>query len=202
MKTDVNTREIARTSRLVSLLTGYPIQPNKAIVGANAFAHESGIHQHGVLMERTTYEHMDPVELGYAGSRIVLGKHSGRHAVADALQKLGFDLSREELDKAFARSRSWPTASPASPTSTWRRWSPARSWPTTPPGGSSAPGGRGHGVSPTATVRLSHDAGVIEESAIGDGMVDAACAAIAKAVGVDAKLVEFHVSAVSAAPTR
>src|SRR5215218_414497 len=197
-KTDVNTREIARTSRLVSLLTGYPIQPNKAIVGANAFAHESGIHQHGVLMERTTYEHMDPVELGYAGSRIVLGKHSGRHAVADALQKLGFDLSREELDKAFARFKELADRKPRitdvdlealvagevlADDAAWRFV------------GLQVAGGTV--MSPTATVRLSHDAGVVEQSAIGDGMVDAACAAIAAATGVDAKLVEFHVSAVS-----
>jgi 2-isopropylmalate synthase len=197
-KTDVNTREIARTSRLVSLLTGYPIQPNKAIVGANAFAHESGIHQHGVLMERTTYEHMDPVELGYAGSRIVLGKHSGRHAVADALRKLGFDLSREELDKAFTRFKELADRKPRitdvdlealvagevlADDDAYRFV------------GLQVAGGTV--MSPTATVRLSHDSGVVEQSAIGDGMVDAACAAIAKAVGVDAKLVEFHVSAVS-----
>jgi 2-isopropylmalate synthase len=198
VQTQVNTREIARTSRLVSLLTGYPIQPNKAIVGANAFAHESGIHQHGVLMERTTYEHMDPVELGYAGSRIVLGKHSGRHAVADALRKLGFDLSREELDKAFTRFKELADRKPRitdvdlealvagevlADDAAYRFV------------GLQVAGGTV--MSPTATVRLSHDAGVVEESAIGDGMVDAACAAIAKAVGVDARLVEFHVSAVT-----
>src|SRR5439155_884657 len=81
-------REVARTSRLVSMLTGYPVQPNKAVVGANAFAHESGIHQHGVLSNRATYEIMDPTEIGFEGSKIVLGKHSGRHAFADALAKL------------------------------------------------------------------------------------------------------------------
>jgi 2-isopropylmalate synthase len=195
--TGVNTREIARTSRLVSLLTGYPIQPNKAIVGANAFAHESGIHQHGVLMERTTYEHMDPRELGFAGSRIVLGKHSGRHAVADALHKLGFDLDREELDKAFLRFKELADRKPRitdvdlealvagevlADEAAYRFV------------GLQVAGGTV--MSPTATVRLSHDQGVVEESAVGDGMVDAACAAIAKAVKVDAKLVEFHVAAV------
>ena len=190
VQTGVNTREIARTSRLVSLLTGYPIQPNKAIVGANAFAHESGIHQHGVLMERTTYEHMDPVELGYAGSRIVLGKHSGRHAVADALRKLGFGLSREELDKAFTRFKELADRKP--------RITDVDLEPDEPPGGVVGLQVAGGTVmSPTATVRLSHDAGVVEQSAIGDGMVDAACAAIAKAVGVEARLLEFHVSAVS-----
>src|SRR5437870_3331519 len=96
-------REIARTSRLVSMLTGYPVQPNKAVVGANAFAHESGIHQHGVLMNRATYEIMDPVEIGLDGNRIVLGKHSGRHAFADAVAKLGLQLSADALNRAFAR---------------------------------------------------------------------------------------------------
>ena len=79
--TGVNTREIARTSRLVSRLTGYPVQPNKAIVGRNAFAHESGIHQDGVLKERTTYEIMDATTVGLDANQLVLGKHSGRHAL-------------------------------------------------------------------------------------------------------------------------
>src|SRR3989440_5137506 len=96
-------REIARTSRLVSMLTGYPVQPNKAVVGANAFAHESGIHQHGVLMNRATYEIMDPVEIGLDGNRIVLGKHSGRHAFGETLARLGFDLERDALDRVFVR---------------------------------------------------------------------------------------------------
>jgi 2-isopropylmalate synthase len=76
---DVNTEELARTSRLVSRLTGYPVQYNKAVVGRNAFAHESGIHQHGVLSDRSTYEIMDPVEIGLEGNQLVLGTHSGRH---------------------------------------------------------------------------------------------------------------------------
>src|SRR5438094_1300453 len=87
--TQLNLREIIRTSRLVSALTGYSVQPNKAVVGASAFAHESGIHQHGVLMNRATYEIMDPTEIGLEGNRLVLGKHSGRHAFADALAKSG-----------------------------------------------------------------------------------------------------------------
>src|SRR5213596_3543125 len=96
-------REIARTSRLVSMLTGYPVQPNKAVVGANAFAHESGIHQHGVLSNRETYEIMNPEEIGFEGSKIVLGKHSGRHAFSDAMAKLGLQLEAEALNRAFAR---------------------------------------------------------------------------------------------------
>src|SRR2546430_5660112 len=101
--TGINTREIARTSRLVSRLTGYPVQPNKAIVGRNAFAHESGIHQPGVLAERTTYEIIDASKVGQKGSQIVLGKHSGRHAFAAELEKMGLSLQGDALNSAFAR---------------------------------------------------------------------------------------------------
>jgi 2-isopropylmalate synthase len=100
----VNAREIARTSRLVSRLTGYPVQPNKAIVGRNAFAHESGIHQDGVLKERTTYEIMEASSVGADDvSSIVLGKHSGRHALKSALEELGFQVSGQTLNTAFKR---------------------------------------------------------------------------------------------------
>jgi 2-isopropylmalate synthase len=97
------TREIARTSRMVSRLTGYAVQPNKAIIGRNAFAHESGIHQDGVLKERTTYEIMDATTVGLEANSIVLGKHSGRHALAQALSELGFELSGQALNTAFKR---------------------------------------------------------------------------------------------------
>jgi 2-isopropylmalate synthase len=102
--TGVNTRELARTSRLVSRLTGYPVQPNKAVVGRNAFAHESGIHQDGVLKERTTYEIMEAASVGADDvSSIVLGKHSGRHALKSALEELGFQVSGQTLNTAFKR---------------------------------------------------------------------------------------------------
>src|ERR1700684_3371876 len=101
--TEAVTREIARTSRLVSRLTGYSVQPNKAIVGRNAFAHESGIHQDGVLKERTTYEIMDATTVGLDANSIVLGKHSGRHALAQALSELGFEVSGQTLNTAFKR---------------------------------------------------------------------------------------------------
>jgi 2-isopropylmalate synthase len=101
--TGVETTEIARTSRLVSTLTGYVIQRNKAIVGRNAFAHEAGIHQHGVLSNPLTYEIMDATSVGLKGNSIVLGKHSGRHALDHALKELGYELDRDELNAAFAR---------------------------------------------------------------------------------------------------
>ena len=103
LTTGVNTRELARTSRMVSRLTGYAIQPNKAVVGRNAFAHESGIHQDGVLKERTTYEIMDATEVGLESNSIVLGKHSGRHALRDALEQLGFKVEGNALNAAFKR---------------------------------------------------------------------------------------------------
>jgi 2-isopropylmalate synthase len=103
LSTGVNSRELARTSRMVSRLTGYPVQPNKAVVGRNAFAHESGIHQDGVLKERTTYEIMDATEVGLESNSIVLGKHSGRHALRDALEQLGFQVEGNALNAAFKR---------------------------------------------------------------------------------------------------
>ncbi len=103
LHTGAVTGEIARTSRLVSRLTGYAVQPNKAIIGRNAFAHESGIHQDGVLKERTTYEIMDATTIGLDANSIVLGKHSGRHALQQALSELGFELSGQNLNTAFKR---------------------------------------------------------------------------------------------------
>ena len=101
--TGIDTTEIARTSRLVSRLTGYPVQPNKAIVGRNAFAHEAGIHQDGVLKERRTYEIMDATTVGLKSNAIVLGKHSGRHALRAALEEMGFKVDGQALNTAFKR---------------------------------------------------------------------------------------------------
>ncbi|HWF32554.1 MAG TPA: alpha-isopropylmalate synthase regulatory domain-containing protein, partial [Solirubrobacteraceae bacterium] len=101
--TGIETTEIARTSRLVSRLTGYQVQPNKAIVGRNAFAHEAGIHQDGVLKERTTYEIMDARTVGLNSNSLVLGKHSGRHALSEALKEMGFQIDGQALNTAFKR---------------------------------------------------------------------------------------------------
>src|SRR3954453_17248822 len=101
--TGVDTREIARTSRMVSRLTGYQVQPNKAIVGRNAFAHESGIHQDGVLKERSTYEIMDARTIGLGMNSLVLGTRSGRHALRDALAQLGYEVDGQALNQAFKR---------------------------------------------------------------------------------------------------
>lgn len=103
LKCGVKTEHIYRTSRLVSTLSGVAIQPNKAIVGDNAFAHESGIHQDGMLKEASTYEIMRPESIGLTQSKLVLGKHSGRHAIRTKLEELGYKLSSEEMDKAYQR---------------------------------------------------------------------------------------------------
>ena len=101
--TDINTKEIYRTSRMVSDLTGLQVQRNKAIVGGNAFAHEAGIHQHGVISDKSTYEIMKADEVGWTGDNLVLGKHSGKHAVEAILGKRGYDLDDEQIAKVIQR---------------------------------------------------------------------------------------------------
>ena len=103
VETTVRSEELARTSRMVASLTGYPVQYNKAIIGRNAFAHEAGIHQHGVLEDRETYEIIDASAVGQEAAQIVLGKHSGRHAFADSLDKMGLHVQGDALNQAFAR---------------------------------------------------------------------------------------------------
>jgi 2-isopropylmalate synthase len=102
-ETRVNAAELVPTSKLVAAFTGLAVQANKAVVGVNAFAHEAGIHQDGVIKERTTYEIMRPADVGWTDTRLVLGKHSGRHGLAFRLSQLGFDLDREALDAAYRR---------------------------------------------------------------------------------------------------
>lgn len=194
----VDTTEIARTSRLVSMLTGYPVPPNKAIVGANAFAHEAGIHQHGVMVERTTYEIMDPKDVGLDGSRIVLGKHSGRHAFVKALEDLGFNLDRDDVAKAFTRFKQLAdrkiriTDVDLEAIVAEEIGFDAEEFELV-----SIQVAGGTHLSPTATVRLRRAEQMIDESAIGDGMIDAACGAIQRATGVEARLESFNVSSVT-----
>jgi 2-isopropylmalate synthase len=196
----VNTREIARTSRMVSLLTGYPVQPNKAIVGANAFAHESGIHQHGVLQDRQTYEIMNAEEIGYEGGQIVLGKHSGRHAFSAELEKMGYELTKEELQRAFERFKELAdrkiqiSDSDIEAIVADEMRTAGDLWDLA---GFEVKGGTG--MESRATVKIkTPDGEVVEESATGDGMIDAACGAVGRATGVDATLVSFSVGAVTA----
>jgi 2-isopropylmalate synthase len=103
LRTGIDPSQLVRTSRLVATVTGFPVPPNKPIVGANAFAHESGIHQDGMLKNAATYEIMQPETVGAGGTQLVLGKHSGRHAFAKRLEELGYLLGDKQLDEAFAR---------------------------------------------------------------------------------------------------
>jgi 2-isopropylmalate synthase len=198
VETSVNTTEIARASRLVSRLTGYVVQPNKAVVGRNAFAHESGIHQHGVLVERRTYEIMDAEAVGQEGSKIVLGKHSGRHAFSDTLEKMGLRLQGDALNNAFRRFKELADrkveltdadleAIVAEELGSVEEVFRLESLEVS--------GGTEH--SPQAVVRLRREAEIVEAKAEGDGMIDAACSAIREATGVSGQLVDFQVSSVT-----
>jgi 2-isopropylmalate synthase len=103
LTTNINTKQIYKTSQLVSRLTGFVVQPNKAVVGANAFSHEAGVHVDGVLKERKTYEIMTPESIGLSSSRMVLGRHTGRHGFADHCKKLGYKLAKDELEQAYQK---------------------------------------------------------------------------------------------------
>ena len=101
--TGIKSEYIHQASRLLTQITGIPVQPNKAIVGANAFAHESGIHQDGLIKEKTTYEIMTPQSVGISETNIVLGKHSGRHAIANRLKEIGYEMADEQINRVFVR---------------------------------------------------------------------------------------------------
>jgi 2-isopropylmalate synthase len=199
LTTGVHTREIARTSRLVSRLTGYQVQPNKAIVGRNAFAHEAGIHQDGVLKERTTYEIMDATTIGLETNSIVLGKHSGRHALRKALEELGFEVDGGALNSAFKRfkeiadkKKKVTALDLEALVSDEMRQSPsayAIDWFEIEASSTRAP---------LAQVKVSLPGGeVVEGSFTGDGPIDAFFSAINAATGREARLKEYHVSAVT-----
>jgi 2-isopropylmalate synthase len=199
LDTNVNTRELARTSRLVSRLTGYPVQPNKAIVGRNAFAHESGIHQDGVLKERSTYEIMDATTVGLSSNSIVLGKHSGRHALRQALEEMGFAIDGQALNTAFKRfkeiadKKKTVTAMDleALVADELREEIPgyALEWFEVEASSRRPPHAR-------VAVRLPDDS-VAEGSFTGDGPIDAVLAAVNVAAGVDPKLSDFKIGAVT-----
>jgi 2-isopropylmalate synthase len=197
--TGVRTEELARASRMVSRLTGYPVQYNKAVVGRNAFAHEAGIHQHGVLEDPATYEIMDAGAVGQEAAQIVLGKHSGRHAFADSLEKMGLHLQGDALNQAFVRFKELADrkvqiteadleaiVAEELGIGVVQKYSVVSLEV------------RGGTVStPEATVVLSNGDGKVEGTAEGNGMVDAAIAAIAAATGVSGTLTDFNVSSVT-----
>lgn len=199
LDTAIKSEELARTSRLVSRLTGYAVQYNKAVVGRNAFAHEAGIHQHGVLEERTTYEIMDPAAVGQGESKIVLGKHSGRHAFADTLAKMGYDVHGDALNQVFTRFKELAdrkvnlteedlealVAEEVGDTARYRYQLVSVDCH----GGTSS--------TPTATLVLEMDGEQVEGTATGDGMVEAACTVIKQITGVEGRLTDYAVTSVT-----
>jgi 2-isopropylmalate synthase len=196
---NVRTEELARTSRLVSRLTGYSVQHNKAVVGRNAFAHESGIHQHGVLADRETYEIIDAAAVGQEAAQIVLGKHSGRHAFADTLEKMGLRLQGDALNQAFTRFKELAdrkveiTEADLEAIVAEELGAGAVNRfelvDLVVHGGTSS--------TPTAKVVLADGSGKVDAEATGNGMVDAACSAIAAASGVHGRVLDFKVSSVT-----
>ncbi len=198
-KTAIRTEEIYRTSKLVSKLTGMKVQPNKAIVGQNAFAHESGIHQDGVLKERLTYEIMNPELIGRSLDTIVLGKHSGRHAFRDTLTSLGYELSEEETNRVFRRFKIL-TDRKQELTDKDLRAIVEEEILRVPEVYRLAylHISSGTTVVPTATIGLEKDGKKVDEAACGDGPVDAIYRAIDKITGCQCTLVSYAIDALTA----
>ena len=199
IETGIRTSEIYPSSRLLSSITGVQVQPNKAIVGDNAFAHEAGIHQDGVLKAAITYEIMTPESIGRASNELVLGKHSGRHAFRDRLAELGFAIEGEEFERAFKRFKDLADAKKVifnedleaivadSVTAVGDRFGFVSLMLSC---GSDAP--------PRAAVRLDVDGVAAEREATGVGPVDAIFRAIAELTETDSELIRYQVHAVTA----
>ncbi len=199
LTTNIDTTQIYKTSRLVSELTGFPVQPNKAIVGANAFAHESGIHQDGVIKMPITYEIMDPRTVGIPASSLVLGKLSGRHAFMERLAELGYSLSDNEFNRVFSlfkeladkkkivADRDIESLIAEEQRTVSETYHLDRIQVSC--------GDRGI---PTAAVRLiAPDGQVLADAALGTGPVDAVCKAINRLIRVPNELTEFSVKSVT-----
>lgn len=196
--TRINPEHIYATSRLVSKITGMPVQPNKAVVGANAFAHESGIHQDGILKEKLTYEIMTPESVGIPKSMIVLGKLSGRHAFRERLRELGYRLSRTDLERAFNRFKQLADKKREiydediesivveeilrMP----RRFKLVYINVVA-----------GNVTVPTATVQMEVDGKLLQEAGFGDGPVDATFKTIKKITRTKSKLLQFAINAIT-----
>ncbi|MBL8849831.1 MAG: 2-isopropylmalate synthase [Planctomycetaceae bacterium] len=195
----INTPKLFPTSRLVSSITGMKVQRNKAIVGQNAFAHEAGIHQHGMLQDRSTYEIMRPEDVGFIGTNLVLGKHSGRHAFRDRIQTLGYTLDDETFQKVFDdfivladKKKDIYDADLVALIETRAHSVPER-WKLT-----KFHVFAGTGTIPTATLELTHEDGrKVQDASTGDGPVDAAFQCLERVTGVTAKLEQYNVRSVS-----
>lgn len=197
--TRVDTTKICPTSRMVSTLTGLSVQRNKAIVGENAFAHEAGIHQDGVLKYRETYEIMDPASVGLAKSSLVLGKHSGRHAFKERVVQLGYNLDENQLEQAFTKFKALADKKKevfdediealvdVQLNLAHQLWQLTGMQVTA-----------GSTAIPTATVSIKDSNGqTIQDASIGDGPVDAIFSAIQRLTGVRVSLTDFRIRAVT-----
>jgi len=198
LHTRIKTKHIYPTSRLLAEITGVEVQPNKAIVGINAFAHESGIHQDGMIKEKITYEIMTPETVGVSDTNIVLGKHSGRAAIRDRLKKMGFDLAKEEVDTVFKRFKELADIKKEMfdedleaiiAEDIFRRPEKYRLLYLSVVSGNVA--------IPTATVQMEIDGEVVREAYFGVGPVDATFATIRKMTGTNHRLVKYQVHAVT-----
>jgi 2-isopropylmalate synthase len=198
LTTGVRTERLYPTSRLVSAVTGMAVQRNKAIVGENAFAHEAGIHQHGMLKDRRTYEIIDPAEVGAVRSRLVLGKHSGRHALAAHVKELGYQLTDEQLDACFDQFKVLADKKKevfdediAALVDDLVKEVPKvyviDSFHVS----------SGSATIPTAAVRLRKNGELLEDAACGDGPVDAVYKTISRIVGISPTLTDYHIRAVT-----
>ena len=198
LETGIKTEYIHQTSRLLTQITGIPVQPNKAIVGANAFAHESGIHQDGLIKEKTTYEIMTPQSVGISETHFVLGKHSGRHAIAERLREMGYNLSEEELRRVFFHFKEladvkkevfdedlesivYEEISRSEEKYRFLYLNVVS----------------GNATVPTATMQMEVDGGMVQEAGFGVGPVDAIFAAIRKITKTNHPLLKYAVNAVT-----
>ncbi|VAX22038.1 2-isopropylmalate synthase [hydrothermal vent metagenome] len=197
VNTKIATKELCKTSRLLVAITGVPIQPNKAIVGENAFAHESGIHQDGVLKKRTTFEIMTPASVGLKKNTLVLGKHSGRHAFRKRLEMLGYKLKADALDKAFAKFKDLADKKKQIfdedlEAIVGEEMASAEQVFTLEHVQTSS----GTSTIPTATIRLLKGKKSFTDSATGDGPVDAAYKAIERITGIQGKLMTYNIRSI------
>ena len=195
--TNIETRQLYRSSSKLSRIIGVSIPPNKAVVGANAFAHEAGIHQHGVLANRETYEIMTPESVGVVKNNLILGKHSGRHAFEDRLISLGYNLKKETIDELFITFKKlsdrkkditdYDLEALVETRSQTKKYYELDRFIIT----------SGNTIRPTAIVRLKHQGREIEDVALGDGPIFASYKAIDKLTGMDLHLEDYSIRSVS-----
>jgi 2-isopropylmalate synthase len=200
LDTGVNTKLLYPTSRKLSHVTGMQVQRNKAIVGKNAFAHEAGIHQDGMLKERSTYEIMKPEDVGIARTELVLGKHSGRHALRQRVQDLSYHLTEEQLNKAFEafkvladRKKEVYDADIEALAENQLQVGTGNTWTLV---GFTSTAGTGSQTSAAVALRL-RDGSVCRDAAVGNGPIDALFKAINRVTGAQGKVVEYRVRAVT-----